>query len=399
MASDDRIFPGGWLVPRDCLQQYIQDYVRDKPVDGEQYRRDWLFKHWGKGKTATRKHNSKPPSSPDQIARDLGIPATLYPWVKHLPHRPYCSDDLSEGLHIRSVEQALAHRYIQHNPPAQVWSVVLDVDHRIDLQSLAEPTPNAIAINPKNGHGHLFYFLKAGVTRTQAGRQAPLQLLAAVERGLCVKMDADPQYVGLVSKNLVNSDWQVHSYHDQLWTLGQLAEYLDLDAAKARRYVPDTPEEAYQTGRNVYLFHTARKWAYSAIRDYWGPNGLPRWQEVVTEQIERLNERFPEPLAYSEVRAIGKSIAKWTWRHITPAGLQELIERTHTPEVQAERGRRGGLAATNQTEAGIASGKARRAAREQDRATARLLRAQGYSQREIAVELGVPRWTVRDWLS
>ncbi|WP_312283596.1 replication initiation protein [Candidatus Igneacidithiobacillus taiwanensis] len=327
--------------------------------------------------------------------------------LAHAPRKPYCTNDLGAGLRIRPIELALAYRYMQHNPPAQVWTIVLDVDRRIcDLESLAYcwetkdpegPVPNAMAINRENGHGHLFYFLEAGVTRTQAGRQAPLQLLAAVERGLCVKMDADPRYVGLVCKNPAHTDWLVWSFHEQLWTLGELAEYLDLDAAKARRYVPDTPEEAYQEGRNVFLFHTARKWAYSAIRDYWAPNGLPQWQDAILGHLRAINGHFPAPLYEPELRAIAKSIAKWTWRRITPAGLQDLIERTHTPELQAERGRLGGLAATNQVEAGIASGQARRRSREQDRATARLLRAQGRSYPQIASALGISLSTAWEW--
>uniref|UniRef100_UPI0028996E45 primase C-terminal domain-containing protein n=1 Tax=Candidatus Igneacidithiobacillus taiwanensis TaxID=1945924 RepID=UPI0028996E45 len=222
---------------------------------------------------------------------------------------------------------------------------------------------------------------------------------------------ADPRYVGLVCKNPAHTDWLVWSFHEQLWTLGELAEYLDLDAAKARRYVPDTPEEAYQEGRNVFLFHMARKWAYSAIRDYWAPNGLPQWQDAILGHLWAINGQFHAPLYEPELRAIAKSIAKWTWRRITPTGLQDLIERTHTPELQRERGRRatnqaeagrlGGLAATNQLEiaplGGTASGKARRRSREQDRVTARLLRAQGYSYRQIARELEAHHSTVIRW--
>ncbi|WP_312283892.1 replication initiation protein [Candidatus Igneacidithiobacillus taiwanensis] len=347
-------------------------------------------------------HKHKTPSA-EQLAFDLGISASLYHWVQRLPHRPYCTNDLGAGLRIRPIELALAYRYIQHNPPGQVWSIVLDVDRRIcDPESLTYcweakdpegPIPNVMAINQENGYGHLFYFLKAGVTRTQAGREAPLRYLAAVERALCAKMDADHLYVGLVSKNLTHAGWLVHSYHDRLWTLGELAEYLDLDTANAWRYVPNTPEEAFQEGRNVYLFHTARNWAYSAIRDYWAPNGLPQWQEAILGHLQAINGQFQVPLFEPELRTIAKSIAKWTWRHITPVGLQNLIERTHTPELQRERGRRGGLAATNQLEiaplGGKASGQARRQSREQDRATARLLRAKGWTYRKIAAELGV----------
>ncbi|WP_312283863.1 replication initiation protein [Candidatus Igneacidithiobacillus taiwanensis] len=405
MASNDRIFPGGWLVPLEYVQDYISDFVRDKPQDAERYRLNWLFQR-GILKSKARKRKTQ---STEQPAPDPGIPALLHQWLKHLPHRPYCTDDLGQGLHVRSRKQALAYRYIQHNPPTQIWDIVLDVDHRIDLQSLVEPIPNALALNPENGHGHLFYFLKAGVTCTQAGREAPQRYLAAVERGLCVKMDADDRYAGLISKNLVHPYWSTHVLHDHCWTLGELAEHLNLDAANARRYVPEAPEEAYQTGRNVYLFHTVRQWAYSEIRHYWAPNGLPRWQDAILGYLRPINGQFHAPLYESELRAIAKSIAKWTWRHITPAGLQDFIERTHTPELQAERGKRAtnqaeaGRMATNQLEiaplGGIASGKARRQSREQERATARLLRAQGYTQEQIAKELGVSRRTIGFWLS
>jgi DNA-directed RNA polymerase specialized sigma24 family protein len=120
---------------------------------------------------------------------------------------------------------------------------------------------------------------------------------------------------------------------------------------------------------------------------------------VVRDRSGRINRQFPEPLPESEVTSTAKSVGTWTWRNITPAGLQALIERTHTPERQAERGRK----ATNQAQiaalGGIASGQARNLSREQERATARLLRARGYAQQQIADEIGVPRRTVSRWLS
>ena len=147
------------------------------------------------------------------------------------------------------------------------------------------------------------------------------------------------------------------------------------------------------------MFDQGREWAYSAIRDHWAPNGLSRWSEAVLARLSALNGQFLEPLPFSEVKATARSIAKWTWRNITPQGRQELIQRTHTPERQAERGRKGGLASTNQGDAGVASGQARRVSREPERAAARLMRAQGMSIRQVAGELGVSVGTVHAWVS
>jgi hypothetical protein len=81
------------------------------------------------------------------------------------------------------------------------------------------------------------------------------------------------------------------------------------------------------------------------------------------------------PLDPREVWWIAKSVAKWTWRRFSDEGFRKW---------QAEQGRKGG----------IAKGKAN----EDKRASARLMAGQGMSTRAIAAELGVPRWTVRDWL-
>jgi Primase C terminal 1 (PriCT-1)./Replicase family. len=253
-----------------------------------------------------------------------------------------------------------------------------------------------------------------------------LRYLAAVERGLCRAVGGDVGYAGLITKNPLHHDWHVIERHWRLWTLDELAADLDLSPANARKWTPE-PGEAHGTGRNVSLFHETRHWAYKAIREYWAPNGLSRWSEAVTERVEALNGRFPAPLPYSEVKSVAKSISGWTWRRFTPQGLQDLIGRTHTPEIQAKRGRKGGLAATNQSEAGKlatnqseagrlgglvagnqleiaglggkASGEARRAAREDLRATARLMAASGQSTRHIGAALGVDQSTVVRWLA
>jgi hypothetical protein len=322
-------------------------------------------------------------------------------FVDHLPARPYCTNDLTAGLQIRPKATALQRVYLQPNGPGMVWAMVYDVDRRVvDPHRLAPvwedagmPEPNFATINRTNGRGHLVYMLEAGVCKTSAAKLKPLRYAAAVQKAMCTALGADPGYAGLVTKNPLHNRWQTWEIHGQGFTLGELAEYLDLNAANAKEY--RVTGEIHGLGRNVTMFDDGREWAYSAIRDFWAPNGLSRWSVAVLERLEAINGLFLNPLPFAEVKATAKSISKWTYTHITPDGLQDLIERTHRPEKQAERGRK----ATNQANAGIASGEVRRLSREQERATARLMRAQGMTQQAIAAKLGVSQPTICDWLS
>jgi hypothetical protein len=316
----------------------------------------------------------------------------LSPFLDHIPDRPYCTDDLGAGLQVRPKATALQRVYLQPNGPGMVWSLVYDVDRRVvDPEKLAPvwedagvPAPNFATINRANGRGHLVYMLTAGVCKTSAARLEPLRYVAAIEKAMTRALGADPGYAGLVTKNPLHKRWQTWEIHGQGFTLGELAEGLDLSAAANRA----TGGEVHGLGRNVTLFDDGREVAYKAIRDYWAPDGLHRWSAVVLERLEHINGQFPQPLPRSEVRSTAKSIGRWTWTHITPDGYQQYIDKlianTHTSEKQAERGKR--------------SGEVRRQSSEQGRATARLLAAQGQSVREIGAKLGVPKSTVFRWI-
>ncbi len=272
-------------------------------------------------------------------------------FVEHLPEKPYCTNDLASGLKVRAAQQALAYRYPQYNSPATVWSVAQDIDRPVDDEYFdlrGAPRPNCVAKNTENGHAHALYFLAAGVCRASAGRLKPLRYLAAIEGALCHRLDADPSFAGLVTKNPLHPSWETLVVHDHLWTLEELAAPLDLSASANEKAYRDSG-----VGRNVTTFDTVRLWAYSAIRDFWGPGGFERWHRSVSQKIAEVNCQFPTPLPPAECKAIAKSIAGWTWKRITPDGLRELIQRTHTPEVQAERGRK----AINQAAAGVPVGK------------------------------------------
>lgn len=64
------------------------------------------------------------------------------------------------------------------------------------------------------------------------------------------------------------------------------------------------------------------------------------WQRAVLGQAEKLNI-FTPPLSFSEVKAVSRSVARWTWRQFSD-------EKFST--IQSARGKRGGRPATRTAE-------------------------------------------------
>ncbi|MBW8943595.1 primase alpha helix C-terminal domain-containing protein, partial [Escherichia coli] len=126
--------------------------------------------------------------------------------------------------------------------------------------------------------------------------------------------------------NPFHQEWQVVEWRLELYTLDELADYLDLSASARRRVDKD-----YGMGRNWYLFEKSRKWSYRAIRQGWP--AFSQWLDAVIQRVEMYNASLLVPLSPAECRAIGKSIAKYTYRKFSPEGFSA---------VQAARGRKGG---------------------------------------------------------
>lgn len=293
------------------------------------------------------------------------------------PRRPYCTDDFEAGLRIRSLPDALRRRYIQANPPKlRLWSIH-DVDRpgaALAWEDAYLPPPTWATVNRQNGHAHLVWGLSAPVlVDGLAARQAPMRYLCAIESMMRDRLGADPGFGGLMTKNPAHPDWLTLRGPRLGYELGELAEYLP----GLERHIPRRRPETVGLGRNVDTFDHVRRWAYRAIRTYRTAGGLGAWNAWLAACYERAlqhNGEYATPMDPRECWWIAKSVAKWTWRTLTPEGFRRW---------QASAGRRGGLA----------KGKAY----EQARASARLLRAQGRSVADIAAELGVSRRAVIDW--
>jgi len=177
-------------------------------------------------------------------------------------------------------------------------------------------------------------------------------------------------FSGPLSKNPLHPAWRLwEPANAPVYELSELHRGVDLPKRPRRRPRPEG------LSRNCDLFDSLRNWAYQAVRDFWRPGRQEAFEESVLQCALALNS-FPSPLGYSEVKGIARSVARYTWRRMTPAGFRA---------VQAGRGRR--------------SGEVRRQATADLRAEAKGLHAAGKSKSEIALALDVPRPTIVRWLS
>ena len=240
-----------------------------------------------------------------------------------LPQRPYCTDELG-SLFIRVKEQAIKRRYIQQNSPFDLHWFVYDVDRptaHFDWYDRSAPAPNITAVNPENGHAHLFYGLEIPVVKCELNpkvRRAPIRYAASVDVALTKKLEADPGYSGLICKNPLHKNWNVQIWETVPYDLGWIADYLDLEPYEdQRKHLPP-----FGLGRNCTIFDVTRHWAYRQIRKSGNFLNEDFFIYEVTQYAGYRNLEFPVPLPQKEIKHIGKSIGKWTWKNMSPAGFK-----------------------------------------------------------------------------
>ena len=308
---------------------------------------------------------------------------TLLKFKQHLPEKPYCSNNLAHGLKICSQETALKLNYIQANHPYYTYYLILDLDYEASLVEILYsligiPLPNLLIENPENGRAHILFELETPIYNTDASRQKPILYAYAILRALQRLFGADVGYVGLVTKNPFSSQWRAYTLCSTPYTLDSLNSYLEITWKDAQK--PVKQEEAIGLGRNCYIFHTARHWAYVEIRQYRGKT-YNQWLECVIQHCIGLNQSLPQPMQYGEIKGISKSIARFCWKNDAYC-YQEFIQR------QKYKGKQGGLK----------GGTSRSKQYEKLRDKAKELKQTGSSIRKIAEILKLPKTTIGRWL-
>lgn len=293
--------------------------------------------------------------------------------------KPYCTDDLITGLMIRPSTTASRMRYIQANPPWLRSWLIFDVDRpgaALAWDDAHLPEPYWTSLNPENGHAHLCYGLDSPVLLGHHDRQRPMRYLAAVETAMRTKLEADPGYSGLITKNPMHKAWRTF-WHPEggLYCLDDLSEWLELPKFINKR---DKPERV-GIGRNVDTFDYIRHLAYRQVRGWkaqGGQGAFVYWLKHLHDLSQQYtHNEHPTPLDVKECHHIAKSVGRWTWNHFDIEASDKRFS-----ELQSRRGKMGG-----------------RPAMEDKQMIAQLMRANGMSVRAIAAELGVSKSVVGNW--
>lgn len=252
----------------------------------------------------------------------------VHTFLERLPRRPWCANDPRHGLFINKAKTAIKFPHIQPNAPFEASWLMFDIDRQGAALAWEEawlPPPTVTIINPTNAHAHLWYGLNTPVCLSDMARAAPIRYAAAIQAAYCTRLQADPAFAGLISKNPLHERWRT-VWVPKLYDLGELAEYVTLKKERA-------DHEPHGWGRNCTLFDQLRAWAYQwAIEYERNGSNQQHWRCAVLGQAERLNQ-FEPPLPSSEVRAIAKSVADWTWKNFSMRSFSAL---------QSARGQLGG---------------------------------------------------------
>lgn len=292
-----------------------------------------------------------------ELARAQSLP--LFADESRLARKPRCSMTKDHSF-IRTAPNALVYPYIQPNSPMGYARIVFDLDwqhphhrfHNLPLRYLAAtnawendigvPAPSWAAISKDKNGAHLGYELETPVGRHEHARIKPQQYLSAVESGLALKLGADAGFTGQLCKNPLHSSWDFYKGPDKARDLRELAEYVELTWKKIQAY---NREPRGEIGRNVFLFDEVRFWAYDNIHAY-RVAGYEAWEQSVIDTAGRINAASYEHLPFltgrgllpfSECKAVGKSVAKWTWANHGKGKL--------TDEFSKLQSRRGALGA------------------------------------------------------
>ncbi|WP_192844260.1 replication initiation protein, partial [Rodentibacter caecimuris] len=160
-----------------------------------------------------------------------------------------------------------------------------------------------------------------------------LSYFAKIQQAFTEKAKADTAFVGLIGKNPLNDSWHVFQpNYEYAYSLDELADWVVLPKKILKR-------KATGEGRNCWLFETVRKWSYREVLFYKANQATESdFRNVVLARLEKLNI-FPnaQPLNFNELKAIAKSISKWTWERFSAEKFSEIQSHRNKQREQIKK--------------------------------------------------------------
>ena len=257
-------------------------------------------------------------------------------FINNLPSKPYCSNNLAEGLKIRTKNTAVKHKYIQHNHPEWITCIVFDIDR--NAYEILEDTnckPNIAIFNAvERDRAHFMYRLSQPISKTEKSRQKPIQFLEAIKESMTVGLKADPFFRHFIIKTPYHPDHITHDIRQEPYDLNELADYFDLSVKPSKQLGQrlDASE-----GRNNTVFEKLRMIAYKTVMYYRNKQDLAGFQGYLWNEADTINCQFDQPLQQSEIKWIVKSVSKWTYYNFKPKNSKngKLIDRGRDKEKTA----------------------------------------------------------------
>ena len=269
----------------------------------------------------------------------LRLENTLETYKSKLPKKPYHTNNYSFGKQVGPISSAIKSIYLQPNSLTHKYFMIFDLDSEMSVLDWSDkglPAPHLIVRNLDNGRSHLTYILNTSVKTDVRGLLKPIKYCSDVEHGLAVRIGADMNYNGLLTKNPFNtSAFKVFSFQDEPYDLDYLNEFVDKDLVRQQREAKKKKnvEDGFASGRNCTLFETLRLWAYSN----WHRFHQVALHAEILDQAMMLNT-FECPLGMNEVRTIADSVYRFITQHFSIERLNELKSERAKQSRQKSKG-------------------------------------------------------------
>lgn len=248
---------------------------------------------------------------------------SLHRVLTEAPYLPRCSDDKT-AARVRPRDYAIRYPYMQMNRAGFVSWLIFDLDHRNPFrwQDVGLPPPNLIVQNRQSGFSHLYYAITPVCTSAKA-RSKPINYMRAIYEAMAARLDADPSFhSGPVAKTPGHAWWATTELHNQVYELGELADYVEL--ARTSPWAKPVRTEDVSHSRHCMLFEELRHYAYSIVnreREKGTFEGFSRLLDAHAHNLNNFAKRgFSMNLPQSSLRATVRSIARWTWEFYKASG-------------------------------------------------------------------------------